>query len=83
MQDAHEVAQRQPVVGHHALDLVELRQVCRVQSLVPEDSVDGEILDGGELLLAGREASWLTSEAASCLMVTWFRLKPIRATDMS
>lgn len=51
MQDAHEVAQRQPVVGHHPLDLVELCQVGGVQRLVPEDPIDGEILHRSELLL--------------------------------
>lgn len=51
MQDAHEVSQRQAIVGHHPLYLMELSQVSGVQSLVPEHPVDGEILDGGEFLL--------------------------------
>lgn len=51
MQDAHEVSQRKPVVSHHTLYLVELGQMGGVQGLVPEHAVDGEILDGGELLL--------------------------------
>lgn len=51
MQDAHEVSQRESVVGHHTLYLVELCQMGGVQGLVPEHPVDGEILDGGELLL--------------------------------
>lgn len=51
MEDAHEVSQCESVVGHHALYLMELGQVGGVQGLVPEHPVDGEILDGGELLL--------------------------------
>lgn len=55
MQGAHEVPQRQPVVGHHTFYLVELGQMGGVQGLVPEHPVDGEILDGGELLLVRKE----------------------------
>lgn len=51
MQDAHEVAQRESIVGHHALDVVELGQVGGIQGLVPEHPVDGEVFDGAEFLL--------------------------------
>lgn len=51
MQDTHEVSQRESIVGHHALYLVELGQMGRIQGLVPEHPVDGEIFDGGEFLL--------------------------------
>lgn len=41
---ANEVTQGQVVVGHDALDLVELGQVGRVHALVAEDAVDREVL---------------------------------------
>lgn len=46
--DADQVAQRQVVIRHHALHLVELSKVRCVQRLVAEDAVDGEELDGLE-----------------------------------
>ena len=46
-----EVAQGEPPVSDHALDLVELRKVGRVQRLVPEHPVDGEVFLRSELLL--------------------------------
>ena len=56
VQDAHKVPQCQAAVCHHALDLVELRQVGGVQGLVTEHPVDGEVLHRCELLLErGRE----------------------------
>ena len=47
----HEVTKGQIIVCDHALYLVELGQVSRIQSLVPKHPVDGEILDGHELFL--------------------------------
>lgn len=47
-QNAHEVAQGEAVICHHALDLVELSQVRGVQGLIPEYAVDGEVLDRRE-----------------------------------
>lgn len=43
-EDAHQVAEREAAVDDHALDLVELGQVRRVQVLVPEHAVDREVL---------------------------------------
>lgn len=52
MKNTHEVSQRESIVSHHALDLVEFSQVSGIQSLIPEHPVNGEILHRGELLLA-------------------------------
>lgn len=38
-----------------------------VQGLVPEHAVDGEILDGGELLLEERENSFQVNDCAGAL----------------
>ena len=37
--DPDTVAEGQTIVGHHSLDLVELRQVGRIQRLVTEHAV--------------------------------------------
>lgn len=50
-QDAHEVAQGEAVISHNALDLVELSQVRGIQGLVPEHTIDGEVLGWCEGLL--------------------------------
>ena len=50
-QDTHEVAQREAVVSHDALDLVELGQVSGIQGLIPEHSIDGEVFGRSEGLL--------------------------------
>ena len=47
----HEVTKGQIIVCDHALNLVELGQVSRIQSLVPKHSIDREILDRRELFL--------------------------------
>lgn len=52
-QDTHEVAQREAVVSHDTLDLVELRQVSGIQGLIPEHSIDGEVFGRSEGLLGG------------------------------
>lgn len=52
MQNTHEVSQRESIVSHHTLYLVELSQMSGIQSLVPEHPVNGEILHRSELLLA-------------------------------
>ncbi|KAJ8577492.1 hypothetical protein ON010_g1712 [Phytophthora cinnamomi] len=44
LDNTDEVAERQVVVGHHALHLVELGQVGRVHALVTEHTVNGEVL---------------------------------------
>lgn len=43
LQQRDEVAERQVVVGHKELDLVELGKVSCVHGLVPEHAVDGEV----------------------------------------
>mmetsp|Transcript_32088 Transcript_32088/g.76699 ORF Transcript_32088/g.76699 Transcript_32088/m.76699 type:complete len:411 (-) Transcript_32088:84-1316(-) len=48
---AHQVSERQVAVHHQAFDLVELGEVGGVEGLIPEHSVDTEVLFGGELLL--------------------------------
>lgn len=50
-QDTHEVAQREAVVSHDTLDLVELGQVSGIQGLIPEHSIDGEVFGRSEGLL--------------------------------
>lgn len=48
-----EVTQAQPVVSEHALHLVKLGQMRRVQRLVAEDSIDAEVALRRKLLLQG------------------------------
>ena len=43
LEEAHEATERQTKVGDNALDLVELGQMGSVDSLVTEDTVDGEV----------------------------------------
>ena len=51
VEQADEISERESAVGHQPLDLVELSQVSGVQRLVPEHTVDGEVLGGLELSL--------------------------------
>lgn len=51
VQRANEIAQREPVIGDNALDLMELGEVRRVQGLVAEHSVNTEIFHRPELVL--------------------------------
>lgn len=51
VQRANEIAQREPVIGDNALDLMELGEVRRVQGLVAEHSVNTEIFHRPELAL--------------------------------
>lgn len=71
MQDAHEVSQRQSIVSHNALYLVEFRQMCGIQCLVPEHPVDGEILDRGELLLLDKWMVWYGFDKAYGTGALW------------
>lgn len=38
------MAQGEAMVSHNPFDLVELGQVCGIQGLIPEHTVDGEVL---------------------------------------
>lgn len=62
MQNPHQVTQRQAIICHHALDLMELCQVSGVQRLVAKHTVYREVLHWCELLLNDRETrnSWMT-----------------------
>ena len=51
LHDTQQVAQTDVSVSDNTLDLVELSQVCRIQSLISEDSINREVLHGFELLL--------------------------------
>lgn len=51
MQNPHQVTQRQTIISHHALDLMELCQVSGVQRLVSKHAVYREVLHWYELLL--------------------------------
>ena len=51
MEHPHKVSQSEVVVCHRTLNLVKLCQVSRIQGLIAEHSVDGEVFDGMELLL--------------------------------
>lgn len=45
------MAQGEAVVSHNTLNLVELSQVCGVQGLISEHTVNGKVLGGSEGLL--------------------------------
>lgn len=51
--EADKVTEGGVPVGDNTLDLVELGKMGGVNGLVPEDTIDGEILDGMELGLLG------------------------------
>lgn len=66
-QDAHEVAEGEAMVSHNALNLVELSQMCGIQCLISEYTVNGEVLGGCKGLLGvtegpgpevGQKAGW-------------------------
>lgn len=48
------MAQGEAVVSYNTLDLVELGQVCGVQGLISEHTVNGEVLGWCEGLLLGQ-----------------------------
>lgn len=54
MKKSHQVAKRKLVVGDHTLYLVKLCQMGGIQRFIPEDTVNGEILDRTELLLLAK-----------------------------
>lgn len=65
------------MVSHHALDLVELGQVCGVQGLVSEHAINGEVLGWREGFLGatGRPGPGVGQKAdriAPCLPL-WVR----------
>lgn len=53
-QHTHEVAQGQSMVGYYTLYLVELSQVGGVQRLIPEHTINGEVLGWCEGFLERR-----------------------------
>ena len=81
-----EVAQGEPPVSDHALDLVELRKVGRVQRLVPENPVDREILLRRELLLLSQLVQH-PSAHCSCVrsqeVLSSFLLLPVVAVTLA
>lgn len=54
-----QVTQIQPVISEYALDLMKLRQVCGIQSLISEDSINTEVALGCELFLREESESKL------------------------
>lgn len=55
MQNAHQVTQRQAIISHHTLNLMELCQVSGVQRLVAKHTVYREVLHWCELLLNDKD----------------------------
>lgn len=58
------MAQGEAVVSYNTLDLVELSQVCGVQGLISEHTVNGEVLGWCEGLLGvidgtGKARAWV------------------------
>lgn len=65
LQDADQVTQAYVAVGDEAFALVEFRQVGRVQGLVSEYSVNGEILHGFEFRLQSKLVQHLRADSSS------------------
>lgn len=55
MQNPHQVTQRQTIISHHTLDLMELCQMSGVQRLIAKHTVYREVLHWCELLLNNKE----------------------------
>ena len=49
--DSHQMSQADVPIGDETFALVELGEVSRIQRLIPEDTVNGEVLDRLELFL--------------------------------
>ena len=60
------MSQTQISIRHNALDLMELRQMCRVQWFVTEHTIDGEIFGGRETVLR--------STASNCIVREYIKL---------
>lgn len=62
--DSHQVGETNTSVGNESFALVELSQMSRIQSLVPEDSVDGKVFDRFELLLLSQLVKHLRTDGS-------------------
>ena len=62
----HQVAQANVAVGNQALTLMELSQMCRVESFIAEDTINREIFDRLELFFLGKLVKHLRAD--SCRM---------------
>lgn len=51
LHNTHQILQAEVVVCHHTFHLMELSQMCGIQGLVAEHSVNGEVLSGLESIL--------------------------------
>ena len=64
LDDSHQMSQTNILVGDQTFALVELGQVSSIQSLVSEDSVDGEVFDWLELLLLSKFVKHLRTDSS-------------------
>ena len=65
LHDAEQVVETDTAINHDTFNLMELGQVSRIECLVPEDTVDGEVLHRLKLLLLSLQEKHLGADCGS------------------